>query len=278
MTRPAIGHWRERCHLVKLVPVTQMVHSGKSWRRPPDFRFAAKDAMAPIVAPEFGSVAPWMPIVFTQQAGHWLPMAMMSPVAGHNLFVDAEGKWLGGYVPAALRSFPFFRARIEGREDEVVCFDEDSGLLADQRSGEDFFAENGEPSVALRQISDVLQAVSAAQQPTKLAMASLAEAGIIEPWPLRVKVGNSQEGEIAGLHRIKETALNALDDAAFLKLRKTGALVLAHMQLVSMGQMARFHSLFRQQQQSASARAALESRETLDDLFGMPSDDTIRFN
>jgi SapC len=261
-----------------LVPVSQTAHAHKVWRRPPDFRFAAKEAVVAIVAWEFGHVAPWMPIVFIEQGGALVPMAMMSPIPGRNLFVGPQGQWLGGYVPAVLRTHPFRRARVQGREEAIVCFDQDSGLLAEE-GGEDFFAANGEPSAALRPIVELLQAMSAAQNQAELAMASLAEAGVIEPWPLQVQIRNSTGSAVAGLHRINEAALNALDDAGFLKLRKTGALVLAYMQLVSMRQTARFDTLFRLYQEPAlSVATALKSRETLDELFSLSSDDTIRFN
>ena len=198
--------------------------------------------MVPIVTWEFGYVAPWMPIVFSEQAGGLAPMAMMSPVPGRNLFVSPEGQWVGGYIPAIFRTYPFREAHLEGRKEGVVCFDEDSGLLAEEDAG-DFFAENGEPSAALRGILDLLQAMSAAQSETELAMASIAAAGITEQWPLRVRTGELESATYC-LHRINEAALSALDDAAFLNLRSTGGLVLAYLQLVSMAQTSRFDLLF----------------------------------
>ena len=41
-------------------------------------------------------VGSWMPIVFIEQAGRYVLMAMMSPMPGHNLFVGPDGEWLGG--------------------------------------------------------------------------------------------------------------------------------------------------------------------------------------
>lgn len=267
----------KRCELVKLVPVSQATYANKVWRRAANFSFAAKESIVPILAAECGSVAPWMPIVFMDQGGVILPAAMMSPIAGRNLFIGSQGQWLGGYVPSVLRSYPFCRGRLEGRQETIVCFDEDSGLL-DGEGGEQFFAPGGEPSPALRAVLNLLEAVNAAQAPTELAMASIREAEITEPWLLRVKVG-SAERAIEGLLRIRESALRALDDAAFLKLRKTGGLEVAYLQLVSMGQTARFDTLFRLlYEPDLTAAAALKSCESLDELFGMATGDTIKFN
>jgi hypothetical protein len=79
-------------------------------------------------------------------------------------------------------------------------------------------------------------------------MASLTEAGVIEPWPLEVDM-NGKKTALGGLHRIKEAALGSLDDEAFLKLRKTSGLPLAYAQLMSLGQLGRFEQLMKLRQQ-----------------------------
>jgi SapC len=63
-------------------------------------------------------------------------------------------------------------------------------------------------------------------------VAALVDARLIKPWPLTLAVGN-QPVKVEGLSRVDEAALNALDDAAFIKLRKASALVIAHGQLLS---------------------------------------------
>ena len=70
---------------------------------------------------------------------------------------------------------------------------------------------------------EFLRQVEANRMTTDLAMASLAEAGVIEPWPLELDV-DGKKTALGGLHRINETALNGLEDEAFLKLRKTSGL------------------------------------------------------
>ena len=73
--------------MVKFVAVSREAHGQKVWRRLANYQFAAKDALAPIVLGEVVHVGAWMPIVFIEQAGRYMPMAMMSPTPGHNLFV-----------------------------------------------------------------------------------------------------------------------------------------------------------------------------------------------
>ena len=49
---------------------------------------------------------------------------------------------------------------------------------------------------------EFLRQIEASRMATDLAVASLAEAGVIEPWPLEVEV-DGEEGAIKGLHRVK---------------------------------------------------------------------------
>jgi hypothetical protein len=261
--------------MTKLVAVSKSTHSQKVWRRPANYQFAATESLAQIVLAEVVQVASWMPIVFVQQKeDRYAAVAMMSPMQRHNLFVGPDGQWLGGYVPASLRSYPFRLLRREGSEQMALCIDEDSGLVKEgDEQGENFFTANGEPSQVLSQLMETLRRVEGSRVATELAMASLAEAGVIEQWPLQVQVGDKKSG-INDLYRINESALAALDDEVFLKLRKTGALRLAYAQVMSMGQIARFDQLMRLRQQLAQQPKIRPPEE----IFKMEPTDLIRFD
>jgi hypothetical protein len=254
----------EGTEMARFVAVSREAHGQKVWRRFANYQFAAGDALTPIVLAEVVHVGSWMPIVFIEQAGRYMPMAMMSPMPGHNLFVGPDGEWLGGYTPSSLSSHPFRLVRREGSEQMTLCIDEDSGVIRDaDEAGEPFFAADGQPSPSISATMDFLRQIEANRVATDLATASLAAAGVMEPWPLEVEV-NGKKAVSKGLHRINESALNQLDDEAFLKLRKTSALRLADAQLMSMGQIARFAQLMRLRQQLAQT-----PKITPEGIFGM---------
>ena len=237
--------------MTKLVAISKQTHAQKVWRRPADYRFAARDPLTPVVLAEIGFVGSWMPIAFVEQAGCFVPMAMMSPVPEQNLFVGPDGQWLGGYIPASVRSYPFRLLRSEGSGQMTLCVDEDSGLVVDSNgTGEEFFTGDGKPSESVSALIEFLRQIEGSRVATELAMASLAEAGLIESWPLELEV-DGKKTAINGLLRVNEQALNRLDDEAFLKLRKTSALNLAYAQIMSMGQVTRFHQLMQLRQQLA---------------------------
>src|SRR5262245_31384526 len=175
-----------------------------------------------------------MPLAFMQRAGCYFPMAMMCPMSGHNLFVGPDGQWLGGYVPSSLRSYPFRLVRPKGSEQLALCVDEDSGVVKDVgEKGEPFFTAEGQLSQSTSRLLEFLRQIEANRMATELAVAALAEAGVIEPWPLEVEVGGKKAG-IRGLQRVNELALGRQADETILKLHKTSALRLAYAQLMSM--------------------------------------------
>jgi hypothetical protein len=123
-------------------------------------------------------------------------------------------------------------------------------------------------------VLDFLAGVERDRIATDLAMAALAGASLIQPWPINVTADGSAK-PLNGLFRIDEPALNALDDEAFLKLRKSSALPLAYTQLLSTGQIALFEQLMRMQQQLAPRQ---ERQFSLDEIFAAAESETIRFN
>jgi hypothetical protein len=263
--------------MTKYVPVHVAQHAGKAWRRLGTYAHAAAVAAAPLVGLEFGRAALAMPIAFLLHAGRYVPMAMMSPVAGRNLFIGPAFQWLGTYVPAALRAYPFRLGRTNETEQTILCVDEDSGLVVDaDGTAEAFYDADGNPSPATKAAMDFLARIEASRTATDLAVAALADAGLIQPWPLKV-MSDGQPAPVDGFFRVDEAALSSCDDETFLKLRKSAALPLAYMQLVSMGQVALFDQLNRIQKQLAPPQQQ-QQISSLDEIFENASNATLRFN
>jgi len=261
--------------MTNFVPLNRSWHARKAWRRFNSYGFASAHAVIPLVGAEFGKAAVSMPIAFVEQSGGYVPVAVMSPIAGRNFFIGPAGQWLGAYVPAALRCYPFRFVGVEGAEGSTLCIDEDSGLVVDaDGTAEDFFDAEGNPSPATKAVLSFLSEIERNRTLTDMAVAAIAETGLIQPWPLRVKVAD-QMIPFNGLFRIDEPAMNALDAADFLKLRKSGALPLAYMQLLSMAQVAVFDQLNRIQQQLTPPT---ERQLSLDEIFATADSGILRFN
>ena len=84
---------------------------------------------------------------------------------------------------------------------------------------------------------------------------------------------------MAGLHRIAEDRFNALDDDALLTLRRTGALPIAYMQMLSMQQtkvLKRLTEVHEQHARAEAARAEAARAATFSAGFGVLSDGDFR--
>ena len=242
--------------MVKIVPVDRERHGHKGWRRLRGLDFASGEVVVPVGASELSQAALAMPIGFVERSGTYTLVALMAAKKGSNVFVGPSGQWLGAYLPAILRSYPFSLLLREGSDQSVLAIDEDSGRIVDEireSAGDDvvrFFEEDGTPSPTTKALTDYLRILENDHVLTRRAVAALAEAKVIEPWPLTVPIGNEQV-TVSGLHRVDEQALNALDDATFLKLRNAGSLVVAYGQILSMGQVKVLTHLSLVQQQMA---------------------------
>ena len=219
--------------MANYVPVTKERHATKRWRRYRSYAFAAQQAGVPLVGAELGQAVRTFPVAFIKQAETFVLVAVLGLVQGRNLFVTPDGRWLGPYVPAALRVYPFALARTEQGK-QVFCVDEASGLVIDGPDGEPFLDEAGNgPSEQVKQLLDFLLKVEQNRVGTATATAALQSAGLIQPWPIVLKTQKGEE-KVEGLFRVNEPALNALDDDAFLELRRKGAIPLAYAQIISM--------------------------------------------
>ena len=88
--------------------VSRERHGQKKWLRFNGYAFAAADAMAPIVGAELARAALAMPCAFLaahRDATRWWRYCRSLP--DRNMFVDPDGRWLGPYVPAWFRLYPF---------------------------------------------------------------------------------------------------------------------------------------------------------------------------
>jgi hypothetical protein len=258
--------------------VSRERHAGKAWRHYTSYAFAAGDAVLPLAASELVQAVMGMPVAFMRQDGRYVLMAVLSLAPDRNLFVAPDGRWLGEYVPMVLRGYPFRLLRPEGREESILCVDENSGLVVDAGHNEAFFTAEGALAETLRQVLDFLGHLERNRAVTDQAVAALAEAGVIEPWPLTLK-NNGAAVPVAGLHRIAEDRFNALDDDALLMLRRTGALPIAYMQMLSMQQtkvLKRLTEVHEQHAQAEAARAEAARAATFSAGFGGLSDGDFR--
>ena len=262
--------------------ITYERHGEQRWQRPSSYAFAANDALVPLSAAELPKAVLSLPLAFIEQAGAFVPVAVLGLQPGSNLFVAPDGRWTGQYIPAAFRSYPFRLASTDDGQ-QVLCIDEDSALvtsgpdISHRPGGKCFFDNDGQPAPAVRDAFNFLNQIEQSRLATAAACAALHRHGLIRPWPITVKT-DAGEQQVAGLHQIDESALGQLPGDALHELAQAGALALAYCQLLSMQHLPALSALAHARAQAAQeqAKAALQPARDLDLEF-LNRGDTISF-
>ena len=224
--------------MTEFAAITTERHIQKVWKRVTDYVFAAGDTVIPLVGVELSKAALAMPTGFIEQEGGYQLVAITSLQPGTNLYVAPDGKWLGAYIPAALRGYPFKLVQQESSDKSILCINEASGLVMDNtEDGNAFFDDQNEPTQGIKDILNFLTEIEANRAVTQGAVNALADAGLITPWALNLKQGEKVV-PVEGLFHVDEAALNKLDDEDFSTVRKAGGLPVAYAQLLSMNHLA----------------------------------------
>ncbi|WP_444999349.1 SapC family protein [Halomonas mongoliensis] len=230
-----------------LVPLEWSRHRSRVWRRFTSYRFAVGEHCVPIAGEELAQAALCLPLVFSHEGNAWRVMALLGLQEGKSLCVDDEGRWRGGYVPAALRSQPF---GVQPGQPQQLCIDEDSPWLVDGVVGEPLFDEKGGLAALVHETHAFLKTWELGCRRLGAMAESLAKAEVLRPWQ------SAALADLPVLYRVDEARWNAMGDRGFLALRHRGVIPLVYAQLMSQSRLGSL--LQRQSQPHTSAKGEAE--------------------
>ena len=259
--------------------LSQKAHASKRFQSNSSFTFAHADALVPLVQQELHKASMQLPIAFVQVGDTFAPMAVQGFEPGKNLRVAPNGQWMGTYIPAQYRGYPF--ALLPDQTGQLaLCFDSDSQLV-NEVEGEPLFGTDGQPSQTTQNILSFLNQIEQDRKLTSALCQTLAANNLLQPWPIKVQTEDGVEKTVTGLLRVDESALNQLGGTALQTLQRSGALAIAYMQLLSMQHLAILVNLSRshaeyQQAQSEQAAAVNASGEL--DLEFLNGNGTFSFD
>ena len=98
------------------IPLSAETHRDLRFSPDQPFDFARELVFIPLTAAELFKVARETVIVFPIQRG--VPQALVAFEAGCNVYIDDAGHWMGRYVPAHLRRYPFVLGEIPTTPEE----------------------------------------------------------------------------------------------------------------------------------------------------------------
>lgn len=261
----------------KFTAISPDTFASKAWKSITGYQFADQLNTIHVVAAELTHLVSSVPLGFIKTGNAFELVAICSLQPDSNLYVAPDGRWLGSYIPALLRGYPFRLVKLQDREDSILCIDEESGVVVEAGQGESFFDASGAPTPAVKDILNLLMQVERSRVATQVAVDALRDMGLIQPWPINLQHGD-QVVAVEGLFRIDEAAMNALPDEGFLKLRSTGAFAVAYAQLLSMTQLSALQKLDQIQTELKSQAAAQTKALSVLEGFNLFQDDgTITF-
>jgi hypothetical protein len=221
----------------KPVALDREKHRKLKVRATGSFGFAAKANSLYLAGVEFNEACKEFAIVFTRVgSGRTVPVAMLGLRGRENLFVDAQGQWDAGYIPAFVRRYPFVLAELPGRSEMAVCVDEAfTGL--NTKEGEALFDAAGNDTPFLKNALDFLGQYQREYLRTEAFCQRLEQAGLLMEMNARADLVDGRSFTVAGLMVVDEKKLMALPDAVALALFRAGELSLIAMHLASLSNM-----------------------------------------
>lgn len=264
-------------------PVTLDTQAHRALRFSPNqpYSFCRDLMLIPLVADECSRAARDMPIVFPSGDGG--PQALVGVRPGENLHVHQSGYWLGRYIPAHIRRYPFRLAQAKGStaapgsETRFVLQLDPKAEHFSQSDGYALLDEQGQPTATLKRIQQVLIALEQGRYRTQQLTAELDQAGLLVVRRIQVNPADNAANDsedtshaLRGLRIVNEKALANLDAQTLAKLRDSGALAMAYAQLLSLSNL--------KDGVIAKAYTGTQTTPDIDELFDGDDDFTFDFD
>ncbi|MEL0092665.1 MAG: SapC family protein [Pseudomonadales bacterium] len=218
-------------------PLSPAIHGALRVRQTPQrFGFAKRVNSVLCAGVEFAEIAHEYPIVFAEGDREWVPIVLFGLKAGENRWVDDRDAWLGQYVPAFVRQYPFAIGRGES-EQPLVCVDDSSEMLSVEE-GTPLF-EAGQPSPLVKQTAEFLREFHQQMERTKQFTAKLASLGLLAEVKASVNGADHATMSLGKARVVDERKLLELEDEQALALFKKGELAWVYAHLLSLGHLRR---------------------------------------
>ncbi|WGD30996.1 SapC family protein [Ancylobacter sp. WKF20] len=198
------------------------------------FAFAAGAHLIPAVVDEFAAAAREIPVVFAPAGTRYAAVFLCGLKPQSNLFVDAQGRWTGTYLPAYLRRYPFILGERQGG-DPLVCVDTGFAGFAPDEDGQALFDAEGKATPALNAMVKLVTDYATSAKRTELLGSKLQEFDLLRSVTIDVQGANGPSASIHGLSIVDEAKFAALPDAALLELRRLNLLGAIYAHLFSVG-------------------------------------------
>ncbi len=219
--------------------LTRRDHGDLAYKAAESFEFARGVNAAPLVVGEFLPAANDFAVVFAPGAEMPLPVALFGVEAEANAFVDAEGKWLGGYVPAFLRRWPFVFSTDAVGDTFTLCIDETAPGFNREGRGERLFDSEGVPTGYTNRMMDFLREFQAQHERTKAFGKKLLELDVLQSVEAHIPLPGQAARTLTGFQVVNREKLKALSAEVVETMFRGDELELVYLHLFSLRNLER---------------------------------------
>lgn len=247
----------------------------------PDYRFAAREIVCPVVSGEMWQVAREYIMVFPK-AAKGLPLALMGTEAGVNAYLgDGNPPWWGRYIPAHFRRYPFVAMPLAPQEGDTqdqqhftVCIDTHAPQLS-EANGQPLFNEDGSSTELLENVQNALLSLQQDFGITQALVKQIHEAGLLIDQTLTITPLNREPVGMQGFRIVDQEKLRNANPELIVNLMKTRALDLIYAHIGSLSNLQ--DGLLAKKAEGQLGDSSLEGSVGVDKLFNFP-EDTFRID
>ncbi|MBS1302949.1 SapC family protein [Loktanella sp. SALINAS62] len=218
----------------KATPVSQEKHANTSLKAGETYSYAKNVNSVPLTAVEFSAAAAHYPIVFAGNEDVVMPSAILGSREDENLFVDDDGHWTGGYIPAFVRRYPFVFSTDSTGKQFILNIDEGfEGVNTDGR-GERLFDSDGEQTQYLKNVLSFLQEYQAHFRRTQAFCKRLKSLDLLQPMQARFNLVGGEARSLSGFQVIDRERFKKIDADTLAQMFNTDELECAYLHLHSL--------------------------------------------
>ena len=221
------------------VPLDPAVHGAHRVSALSDFSITRDLHAVFITATEFPQAGLEFPLLFVatgQRNGAGRPtmstIALLGLAEGENLQLEGE-RWVGRYIPAYIRRYPFASASTPGPAGLKVLVD-DTWPGFSESGAEPLFVADGRPAPALSRAMEFLDRFELEAERTRTFCDRVVALDVLKEMKAEATLPDGERISVDGFHAIDEDRLRALPDATVLELYRTGMLALMQVHLLSL--------------------------------------------
>ena len=225
----------------RTVPVSSERHLDWSVSVGDNYSFARSTNTAPLLANEFAAAANEFLIVFTGEEDNIITSCVLGIRKGENTYVSRKNTWLGQYIPAFFRRYPFVFStnKIENSEQLTLCIDEEFNGFNNEDRGERLFDSEGQRSFYLKKMLEFCKEFQAQYNTSVRFAQHMHNLGILEPTRVKFKAADGKLSALAGFKTINREKLKNLPGHVLVDMTKTQELDLCYLHLQSLSNLER---------------------------------------